>query len=341
MNKGDALLLELDFNVNGEALQEGEWDDIELVLGSHSYTLSNGDIYWDGETYVVFLSQEDSFKLNFTNMYQLRLLKDGFVISSKAMKMKVGGCLSRVILGDSMANLSRYNELIEDTLISLVSDAELVRPYCFYRIENLETVRFTEATSIGEYAFNNASVKTAKLDKVTVIEQSAFGGSDIETVNAPLLETIGVSGFSACHSLTSINAPKLKSLGMFGLGNCNMEEVRFPELEEIGNYCLNNNASLKVADLGHITAMKSQVFASDTYFNTLILRSSTMVSLPLNGLQVDTTSFSATQFSMGDGGTIYVPYDLIETYQNDFRWQAVMSLHNNNQFLPIEGSIYE
>ena len=345
MNKGDALLLELDFNVNGEALQEGEWDDIELVLGSHSYTLSNGDIYWDGETYVVFLSQEDSFKLNFTNMYQLRLLKDGFVISSKPMKMKVGGCLSRVILGDSMANLSRYNELIEGTLKTITSDAESVRDYAFHSCTQLESAIFIEAESIGQYAFGYCdNLKTVRFDKATSIGDNCFEiltESSLESVTAPLCETIGERAFEYSN-ISQINAPNVTWIYSYAFNEChNLTEVKFSKLrtdvQSCGRDAFSNCTSLKVVDLGYCPQVLPETFMNCESLDTLILRSETLVDIATGSVSM----FNNTKFKTS-GGTIYVPQNLVSSYIGNFgKWGTVYSLNENNKILPIEGSIYE
>lgn len=343
MNKGDALILELDFTVNGEALQEGEWDDIELVLGSHSYTLSNGDIYWDGETYVVFLSQEDSFQLKFTNMYQLRLLKDGFVISSKPIRMKVGGCLSRVILGDEYGeSMSRYNPLIDGSITKIVSNASTVRPYAFAFCGELETARFTEATSIGEYAFYSCQkLKTVKLDKATTIYGYAFKkniSSVLETVDAPMVTRIGQNAFED-SALKEINAPNLTSIGGSAFYGTSIEKAMFPKLDSItGDKVFYNCSNLEVADIGSVTAIDTELFVGCTSLNTLILRNSTTVTYIRNR----TTMFDGSPFGAdGSGGTVYVPSAMLESYTSDRSWNTIKNYNANNQILPIEGSIYE
>ena len=40
------------------------------------------------------------------------------------------------------------------------------------------------------------------------------------------------------------------------------------------------------------------------------------------------------------GGTLYVPADMISSYQSATNWSTILG-YANNQILPIEGSIYE
>lgn len=77
-------------------------------------------------------------------------------------------------------------------------------------------------------------------------------------------------------------------------------------------------------------------FYGDSSFGTLIIRSSTVMPL------ANVNAFSnATKFrSVGAGGKLYVPSDLISSYQNATNWSTILG-YTNNQILPIEGSIYE
>lgn len=77
-------------------------------------------------------------------------------------------------------------------------------------------------------------------------------------------------------------------------------------------------------------------FYGDSSFGTLIIRSSAVMPL------ANVNAFSnATKFrSGGAGGTLYVPSDLITSYQAATNWSTILG-YTNNQILPIEGSIYE
>ena len=54
------------------------------------------------------------------------------------------------------------------------------------------------------------------------------------------------------------------------------------------------------------------------------------------------SAFTGTPFaSGGTGGTLYVPQDLISSYQADTKWSTVLGYNANNQIKAIEGSPYE
>lgn len=339
MNKGDALLIELDYTVNGEALQEGEWDDIEFSLNSKSYSLSNGDIYWDGEAYVCYLSEADTFDLRFTNIYQLRLAKDGYVISSPITQWRVGGVLSKKYITGEITT-SRYDELIDRTITSINSNASKVGEFAFRGCNDLTSATFPEATEIGDWAFYGCeSLENATFSKATSIGAEAFASSGLEEIDAPLVETISNS-FTNCHSLAEVNLPKLKTIGLNAFSACGFAEASFPECETMAQNAFSNNANLEVLDLGNVASIPSNAFASCTNFDTLILRKSDSIcTIGANSNAFNNTPFGNSTWS---GGKIYVPQALIETYETDLgRWATILSKNANNEFVAIEGSIYE
>lgn len=114
MNRGDAQKVVLTINVDDEPITENYADEIELTfnrdgnLHNIRKTLSNNQITWNStlEQYEVFLSQEDTFKMvEGDNPVQLRVLKDGVVISSNIMTFILGGVNSKEVLDESENNI--------------------------------------------------------------------------------------------------------------------------------------------------------------------------------------------------------------------------------------------
>lgn len=118
-NKGDTAYLLLDFNVNGQPMQEGEYQELELqinVQGNYraiKKLLSKGEIFWDsGYTYldaegneqtfagyIASLDQDDTFLISQGKAeVQLRVLIDGEVGSSPIAELIIGDALSDEVL---------------------------------------------------------------------------------------------------------------------------------------------------------------------------------------------------------------------------------------------------
>lgn len=100
MNRGDTVQILLQYTVEGEAIQEGEFDEIEFSIGSKRFTLTDGGIVWDSEqaAYTIALSQEDTIALPGVQPYQIRFKKDDTVISSDIDTVEFGNSISKVIL---------------------------------------------------------------------------------------------------------------------------------------------------------------------------------------------------------------------------------------------------
>ena len=107
MNRGDACYLSLSINIDGSPITEGYADDIELTINKASGSnciqkyLSKGEVTWDSENskYKVYLSQEDTYKLvTGQNPWQLRILKDNIVISSRFGNIMLGDVYSTSVL---------------------------------------------------------------------------------------------------------------------------------------------------------------------------------------------------------------------------------------------------
>ena len=106
INHGDTIYIELNYTVNDVPLAEDNWDEIEFMFGGYRYSLSEGTIVLDQElgTYCISITQQQTFEMNYIIEYQLRLLKDGDVISTKVQRMPLGNVLSTHVLsgGDNI-----------------------------------------------------------------------------------------------------------------------------------------------------------------------------------------------------------------------------------------------
>ena len=105
MNEGDTLKIILAYTVDGQPIEEGQFDEIEFSIGNKRYTLEDG-VVWDSELgmYTIFISQADSFAIglykgakDFTN-YQLRLRQGVWVASTKIKKLFLGETISNNII---------------------------------------------------------------------------------------------------------------------------------------------------------------------------------------------------------------------------------------------------
>lgn len=115
MNRGDAQYIELTITIDGVPITEDYPDEIELTFNheecpsnnSVRKLLSKGEIEWNdlNDKFQTFLTQADTFKMKSgSNTWQIRVMKDDIVISSKQGVINLGDSNSRKELGNAQTN---------------------------------------------------------------------------------------------------------------------------------------------------------------------------------------------------------------------------------------------
>ena len=119
LNSGDTTCLLLNYTLNGEALVEGAYREIELQINTQGQynsikkLLSDNSIEWGTITYIdddnvqqsftgyfAKLTQEDTFKITSgQSQIQLRIMINDEVGSSAISDIDLGNVLSRKVLG--------------------------------------------------------------------------------------------------------------------------------------------------------------------------------------------------------------------------------------------------
>lgn len=184
---------------------------------------------------------------------------------------------------------------------------------------------------LASYSSNNVSGVTPKY--------MFYEAGALKSLSLPNATTIEQYGLYKT-GLTSIKAtdfPKVFYLGANAVQqSTGLVSVVFPLGRQISNNAFAYDTALTIADFGAsgTASFGTQVFIGATNMTTLILRERQFSLANIN-------TFNNTPFaSGGTGGTLYVPSDLISTYQSATNWSTIVG-YTNNQILPIEGSIYE
>lgn len=185
--------------------------------------------------------------------------------------------------------------------------------------QNQLTSRTSTATSVKSYMFYLNSVLTS-----------------VNYLNAT---SIGEYAFNNCVKLNSVSFPSITSMGQRAFSGCSdLEEVTINEnfSGAIATFSFSSCVKLPVLDLKKATSISGNAFNGCTILNVLILRGEDGICT-----LASTTPFTNTPFaSGGTGGTLYVPQDLISSYQSANNWKTILG-YANNQIKAIEGSIYE
>ena len=114
-----------------------------------------------------------------------------------------------------------------------------------------------------------------------------------------------------------------------------MEYVVLPKFTgKVNSNAFRNCPNLLAFDAKTTIIGGADNFHDDPKLKIVILRGSLCALQGIN-------TFLGTPFaSGGTGGILYVPQALISDYQSETNWSTILS-YENNQILPIEGSIYE
>lgn len=223
--------------------------------------------------------------------------------------------------------INNFLKSVVDGSVTVITQEDLpnttkIGQYCFAHCNSLESVYLPNVTSIMNNAFVNCiALKSVYLPKIIEVNGSYtfYSCSSLEDISLP--SYIGATNislsytFHGCSSLESVTLPLF-----IGIINSN-----------VFRYCRN----LKIIDCKANKINNADNF-NTTNLDTLILRGDTTCTLSGIGSNFANSPFA----SDGTGGTLYVPAALVESYQSATNWSTILS-YENNQILPIEGSIYE
>lgn len=206
-----------------------------------------------------------------------------------------------------------------DTLETWTSTAGAVAQYLFYGKTGIKSVSYPNATRVNTYAF--------------------YACTNLESINFPNVTAIDSYAFRACGKIVTANLPKVTSLGAHAFYGCSsLTSVTLsPNFSQSGaSNLFNGCSSLPLIDLQKCSSIGTSMFTNCAALKTLILRKTGSVC-PLSSASYFNNSPFA---SNGSGGTLYVPNDLIASYQSASNWSTILG-YPNNQIKAIEGSIYE
>lgn len=178
----------------------------------------------------------------------------------------------------------------------------------------------TDVSGGGGWAADGIATNAEPSGAITLgsIEVGAFAlarKTAITSLSGSVTQVIE-NAFNGCRGLTSISFPNMT--GQFQQGAA----------RDCGN--------LTIADLGGCTQINNGSFQNDNILQTVILRRTSVCTLQNVGAFTNT----AIRGYNGGSGEIYVPENLITSYQNASNWSSIYA-EGHVTFKKIEGSIYE
>lgn len=226
--------------------------------------------------------------------------------------------LGSLIFSKDSGSDELLNAVVNKTVVDLTSDAITgVAASMFNATPSLVTVDLKNALNIGNNGFSNCA--------------------NLTSVSLPNAETLGTYTFNGSHALTNLTLPNVTSASQGCCQNMrNLQMVNFPKLIEVPTNFCQDCANIELADFGAATMLRQQAFWACSKFKTLIIRTNQVCTLE----HVYALNYYTPFMSGKAGGTLYVPQDLISSYQSAANWADILAV-STNQILPIEGSPYE
>ena len=213
--------------------------------------------------------------------------------------------------------------------------------YAFGGKKNITSIIGPEVTNIGKYSFVNcSSLSNAVFQKVTRIEDDGFHDcTGLVTLDVRNVNSLVHRNFQNCSKLTTFvgGLTKLPSCGQDVFNGCSSLSILvLPALT--GNSaarCFRAMTSLATIDLGlGFTGFTGNYnFQNSTSLTSIILRNPNQVVTISSTNEITGTPFA----NGGTGGTLYVPNNLISSYQSASNWSVILG-YTNNQIKSIEST---
>lgn len=190
-------------------------------------------------------------------------------------------------------------------------NCETIGEYVFYQCTGITTLNAPNVTSLGQYAFSRCSgIKTLSMPNLKAIPVGGFGGNATYKM-----------------AIEEIDLPNCTSIGNSSMGYLNVERLVLPLVTSIGNSSFTNCPNLAFVDLPKCTSIINYGLRNNGKLATLILRSETMCTL---------SNYALNGTAIWNGkGYVYVPRDLIPSYQVATNWKTIYA-KNANVFRAIE-----
>lgn len=200
------------------------------------------------------------------------------------------------------------------------------------------------ATRLVPYAFYGCGMTSFSAPNVTIFSDKATGSgvgsyvfancTNLTTVSMPKLVGTGSGGyqFNKCTSLVNVDMKNV-ACGQHMFDGCTaLVEFASAHSGAMNGYGFNGCTKLERVDL-NVSALSTQEFNNCSKLSMLVLRRTAGVPTLSN-----INAFNNTPFASGKaGGTLYVPNDLIASYQSASNWSTILG-YANNQIKSIEST---
>ncbi len=205
--------------------------------------------------------------------------------------------------------------LIQGDIVNLVnSTATKVRYNLCANCDTLTTVELNNVTEIGSSAFNYCY--------------------NLTSVKIPKILKLGDQCFNNCSKLTQLDIATIEQIGSRAFYQTMIKTLVLPNLITLQGGAFSGMSNVTKIDIGNsfTGSIYASTFQYDTTLTTVILRKSTsIVTMGATGAPQDNPFLNSG--ILNDGGYIYVPSTLVDTYKTNSAW---LNYVNADKFRAIE-----
>lgn len=235
---------------------------------------------------------------------------------------------------DRITKIASYRLQGSPFISIILPNVEEVGNYGLCASSYAKTVSLPKCKKVGDNGLAQLKYQNYDFSALETIGNYGFFSNNYTgTLSLPNLKTGGNNLFQEC-SMSQYDLPLLETIGSNGFQNQrNLEEIKLPSLTKIPRQLFSYSSKFKKADFGvNCKEIETGInydfyspFASCNLFETLILRSDTLIPNP-------TSYFISTSNKIYKGtGYIYVPAALVEEYKVAANWSVYA-----DQFRAIE-----
>ena len=183
-----------------------------------------------------------------------------------------------------------------DTFNSYIQKLEEHPFYVIGYVErSINSIRLSDVTSIGTWAFSSCS--------------------NLTSVSFPNATSIGGGAFYSCSNLTEVSFPNATSIGSGAFRACSkLTSASFPNATSIGSGAFHSCSSLTSASFPNATSIDSQAFNNCSNLTTTYVGTNTSKVCTLSSTSAFNNCTALTN--------IYVPASLVNSYKSATNWST-------------------
>ncbi len=162
----------------------------------------------------------------------------------------------------------------------------------------------------------NRTLTQLEDDEIVVLGNHAlYYNTALTSLYFPNLIRVGNYACRDCPKLTSIELPKVQTINNYGFYNCDLTSIELPKIRTINTAAFGYNKHLQLVNLSSI---QKKTIRDSAFYQNYKLK-----NIIINGPEVSTLS-STSAFTYTPiwrkQGAIYVPTNLVKSYQSATNW---------------------